>query len=220
MSAPAFTIYCVDSFNTTSYGRSVLFSVSSPSICLSRFLQALAPSSFESNESDVMDGTLFPALSCCKMKPPSPVAAPLYAFRGAVSWPAHRLHHPYTADSRSLCQLHHLQPFRHMLSLQGLKYKIVIYFLSKLLMGIHYACVSGLIYNNILASTEKCHVFMPRMSIIDVSSLQALLWSWSICFTSLYLHEPAVTNGILRSCKNVTCGSSTIVRSSTTPSTL
>ena len=25
MSAPAFTIYCVDSFNTTSYGRSVLF---------------------------------------------------------------------------------------------------------------------------------------------------------------------------------------------------
>ena len=59
LSAPAFTIYCVDSFNTTSYGRSVLFSVSSPSICLSRFLQALAPSSFESNESDVMDGTLF-----------------------------------------------------------------------------------------------------------------------------------------------------------------
>ena len=38
LSAPAFTIYCVDSFNTTSYGRSVLFSVSSPSICLSRFL--------------------------------------------------------------------------------------------------------------------------------------------------------------------------------------
>ena len=31
--------------------------------------------------------------------------------------------------------------------------------LSNLPMGIHYACVSGLIYNNILASTEKCHVF-------------------------------------------------------------
>lgn len=37
--------------------------------------------------------------------------------------------------------------------------KIVIYFLSKLLMGIHYACVSGLIYNNILASSEKRHIF-------------------------------------------------------------
>ncbi len=59
MSAPAFTIYCVDSFNTTSYGRSVLVLSLFTLIRLSRFLQALAPSSFESNESDVMDGTLF-----------------------------------------------------------------------------------------------------------------------------------------------------------------
>ena len=56
LSAAAFTPVSYTHLDV--YKRQVLFSVSSPSICLSRFLHALAPSSFESNESDVMDGTL------------------------------------------------------------------------------------------------------------------------------------------------------------------
>lgn len=51
--------YCVDSFKTTSYGSNVRSAVSSPSIWCKRFLHALIPSSFASNDNDVIVGTLF-----------------------------------------------------------------------------------------------------------------------------------------------------------------
>lgn len=51
--------YCVDSFKTTSYGSNVRSIASSPSIWCKRFLHALIPSSFASNDNDVIVGTLF-----------------------------------------------------------------------------------------------------------------------------------------------------------------
>ncbi len=133
------------------------------------------------------------------MKPPSPAAAPLYAF--AERYGCARSASSITADSRTLCNCISTA-FSTYAFPSGFKNTRLSFIFSKLLMGITLRLRIWLIYNNILSSTEKAIFFMPRMSIIDVSSLQALLGHGQslyiyICMSSCDKRYPA-------SCKNVT----------------